>query len=227
MSEKQFRHRLHIVLVLFFICFAIIAARAVYLGSWAREHYLKTSEKMSVRNISIPAHRGSIFDKTGRKLIWTRHRFELWCTLPAGKKFSGKHKAGLEKNFPERNFANLSDWSVPLCLDLTTEDIGKLEPLIRTGYPLKIRTVRQRRMINNSFVEKRAGDLRNGKGISGWEKEYDSVLAGRNGMCRVVVDGRQNWIPGSIELLEVPRHGKNVTLSIDAEEEKRKEAAGQ
>ena len=108
-------------------------------------------------------------------------------------------------------------------MDLTTEDIAKLEPLIRTGYPLRIRTIRQRRKISNSFVEKRAGDLRNGTGISGWEKEYDSILHGRNGECRVVVDGRQNWIPGSFELLEAPRHGKNVTLPIDVEEEKRKE----
>ena len=181
---------------------------------------------MSVRHISIPANRGAIFDKNGKKLVWTKHRFELWCTLAAGQKFSRKHQAGLIKNFPDRNYAALSDWSVPLCLDLTANDMTKLEPLIRTGYPLKIRTIRQRRKISNSFVEKQAGDLRNGTGISGWEKEFDTVLRGKNGKCRVVVDGRQNWLPGSFELLEAPQHGKDITLPVDVEEEAKRETAG-
>ena len=219
MCDAQFSRRLHIAVILFFICFAVIIARALYIGLWAQKKYLNISEQMSVRNVVIPAHRGMILDKKGKKLVWTGHRFELWCTLNAGKKFSLRHKEGLKAAFPDRNFAELSDWSVPLCQDLRADELAKLASLIRTGYPLKIQTVRYRMKRRSTIVDRLAGDMRNGGGISGWELEYDKVLRGKNGRAKVVVDRRQNWLPGSFELVEKPVHGKDVTLTLDIETE--------
>ena len=223
MLDDRFPRRLHIAVILFFVCFAVIAARALYIGSWAREKYLSVSEQMSERVITIPAHRGVILDKNGKKLVWTGPRFELWCTLRAGRKFSRRWKKALKETFPERNFQELSDWSIPLCMDLRSDEIAKLAPLIRSGCPLKIRTVRQRMKRRSDVVDRLAGDMRNGSGTSGWELEYDHILKGKSGRAKVVIDRRQNWLPGSFELIEKPVHGKDVTLTLDIEAEEMKE----
>lgn len=223
MCDVQFSRRLHIAVILFFICFAIIVARTLYIGLWEQKKYLQRSEQISVRHVVIPAHRGMILDKNGKKLVWTGHRFELWCTLNAGKNFSDKRKESLKAAFPDRNFAECSDWSVPLCQDLRAEEISRLSSLIRTGYPLKIKTVRQRQKRRSSIVERLAGGVKNGCGISGWELEYDKILRGKNGRAKVIVDRRQNWLPGSFELEKLPVHGKDVVLTIDIEAEEMKE----
>ena len=223
MRDEQFSHRVRIAVILFFICFAVIAARTLYIGLWARKKYLSVSEQMSVRNIIIPAHRGKILDRNGNKLVWTGHRFELWCTLSAGKQMPTRWKNILKETFPERNFAELSDWSIPLCLDLSSDEIAKLASVIRSGCPLKITPIRQRIKRRSSVVDRLAGDMRNGSGISGWELEYDKILRGKNGRAKVLVDRRQNWLPGSFELVEKPVHGKDVTLPTDIEAEEMKE----
>lgn len=223
MCDNRFSRRLHIAVILFFVCIAVIAARTLYIGFWAREKYLTESDQISVRNITIPAHRGMILDKNGKKLVWTGHRFELWCTLRAGKAFSRRWKKALKETFPDRNFSELTDWSIPLCLELRSDEIAKLAPLIRTGCPLKIRTVRRRMKRRSDVVDRLAGDMRNGSGISGWELEYDHILKGKNGRAKVVVDRRQNWLPGSFELIENPVHGKDITLTVDIEAEEEKE----
>lgn len=223
MEHERFSRRLHIAVILFFVCFAVIAARTLYIGLWSQKNYRQISEQMSVRNIVIPAHRGMILDKKGQKLVWTRHRFELWCTLSAGKNFSKRLKEGLKAAFPDRNFSEMSDWSIPLCLDLRADEVAKLASLIRTGYPLKITPVRQRMKRRSALVDRLAGDMRNGSGTSGWEQEYDEILRGKNGSAKVVVDRRQNWLPRSFELIEKPVHGKDVTLPIDIETEEMKE----
>ena len=223
MRDDLFSRRLRVAVLLFFICFAVIAARTLYIGFWARKKYLNITEQMSVRNITIPAHRGMILDKNGKKLVWTGHRFELWCTLRAGRTFSPRWKKVLQETFPDRNFFALTDWSIPLCPDLRADEIAKLAPLIRSGCPLKVRTVRQRLKRRSKIVDRLAGDMRNGSGISGWELEYDRILKGKNGRAKVFVDRRQNWLPGSFELVEKTVHGKDVTLETDIEAEEKKE----
>ena len=223
MCDVRFSRRLHIAVMLFFVCFAVIAARTLYISWWARKKYLSVSKKMSVRVITIPAHRGMILDKNGKKLVWTGHRFELWCTLSAGRKFARRWKKALKETFPDRNFSELEDWSIPLCQDLRSDEIAKLAPLIKRGCPLKIRTVRLRMKRRSAIVDYLAGDMRNGSGISGWELEYDLILKGKNGRAKVEIDRRQNWLPGSFELIDSPVHGKNVTLTLDIEAEEKKE----
>ena len=39
----------------------------------------------------------------------------------------------------------------------------------------------------------------------------------------MVVDRRQNWLPGSFELIENPVHGKDIALTVDIEAEEEKE----
>ena len=216
MSLTQFQNRLHIICGIFFLLFAVLILRAVYFGAVVRDRYLKSSMHISERVINIPARRGSIFDRNGVKLLWSERCFDLWCILPANKTSTTAQIGAINQALPERKIEHISGKS-QIVSNLTAEETLALEPLIRRGYPLRIRSVVKRKKLDNAIVRKKAGYVRDGQGISGWEKEYNSILSGANGKGLVSVDRRQNWIPGSFKLITPPQHGKDVTLPVIAE----------
>ena len=223
MLLAQFQNRLHITCGIFFLLFSVLILRAVYFGAIVNDRYLKSSVHMSERFIHIPARRGSISDRSGTKLLWSERCLELWSVLPQNKKFSAAQLEAIKKALPERIVEHCSG-KIKLVSGLTADETVALEPLIRRGYPLRIRSTVQRKTLDNPIVIKKAGVVRNGQGISGWEKEYDSILRGVDGKGQVFVDRRQNWIPGSFKLITSPRHGKDVTLPRTAEEYQQQEA---
>ena len=223
MSSTQFQNRSHIICGIFFLLFAVLILRAVYFGAVVRDRYLKSSVHLSERVVNIPARRGSILDRNGIKLIWSERFFDLWCTLPSNKKFTTIQLDVIKKALPERKIEP-GPGKFQIASGLTAVETLAVEPLIRRGYPLQIRTIVKRQKIDNAAVVRKAGYIRNGRGISGWEKEYDDILRGVNGKGQVSVDRRQNWIPGSFKLLTPPRHGKDVSLSLSAEDYLQQEA---
>ena len=59
-------------------------------------------------------------------------------------------------------------------------------------------------------------------GQSGLELEFDSLLRGKAGEFRVLLDRYRNWIPESWELLRNPVPGRDIKLNVAAEELERR-----
>ena len=213
-NSELFHARSRAAAAVFFFLFAVIAVRALQIGVISRERFLRAGEKLSLKSVTIPARRGSILDQNNVPLAWSERHFELWSALPAGEHFSPRQQEKLREIFPHRVFSAVTGGSSVLCLRLTAREIAALEPLIRRGFPLKIRSKTRRLTVNSAELEKQLGSVRNGVGISGWEQRFDHLLQGRDGKGRVMLDRRRNWIHSTWRMTVSPVHGRNVVVPV-------------
>lgn len=208
----HFVPRLHVITGLFFICLLVIMCRALQLAWISRDSFRKKGEKIALRYGKIPARRGELRDKNKLLLAWNERHFELWSTLASGESFSSYQQKVLARKFPERKFPASPDSRTALFFRLTPREVRDLEPLIKNGFPLRIKSKVIRISLKHPEAGTRIGEIRNGTGISGWEKDYNALLQGRDGRYCVLLDRRRNWIPSSWQMLEKPVHGQNVTV---------------
>ena len=200
--------------MLFFFLFSIVAARALQTGVISRERFLRAGEKISLKNVTIPAGRGSILDKNNVPLAWSERHFELLSALPAGEHFSSRQQERLREIFPRRVFSTVTGDSSVLCPRLTPREIDALEPLIRRGFPLKIRPRTRRLTVGPAELEKQLGGIKDGVGVSGWEKKYDHLLRGQDGRGRIMLDRRRNWIYSTWQTTVPPVRGRDVIVPV-------------
>ena len=147
-------------------------------------------------------------------LAWSERHFELWSALPAGEHFLPRQQEKLREIFPDSVFSSVTGSSSVLRLSLTAKEIAALEPLILRGFPVRIRSKTRRLTVNSAEIGKQIGRVRNGVGVSGWEKKYDHLLRGRNGKGQVMLDRRRNWIRSTWKLTASPVHGRNVVVPV-------------
>lgn len=213
-NSELFHARSRAAAAVFFLLFAVIVLRALQIGVISRERFLLAGEKLSLKNVTLPARRGSILDKNNVPLAWSERHFELWSALPSGEHFLPRQEERLREIFPDCIFSSATGGSSLLRLNLTAGEIAALEPLIRHGFPVRIRSKTRRLTVNSPELRRRIGSVRNGIGVSGWELEYDHLLQGKNGRGQVMLDRRRNWIRSTWKTAVSPVHGRNVVVPV-------------
>ena len=213
-DPELFYARSRAAIVFFFLLFSVVAARTLQTGVISRERFLRVGEKISLKNVTIPAGRGSILDKNNVPLAWSERHFELLSALPSGEHFSSRQQERLREIFPHRVFSTVTGGSSVLCPRLTPREIDALEPLIRRGFPLKIRPKTRRLTVSSAELEKQLGSVRDGVGISGWERKYDHLLRGQDGRGRIMLDRRRNWIYSTWQTAVSPVRGRDVIVPV-------------
>lgn len=246
MEDRNRITRLHTLLVVCLVLFAVLLGRMVYLQLWRGDYYAKQSDGNRLRQSRILAPRGIIYDSEGKELVnnlpgyavvlqkqssykpETLQRLSNLLQMPV-EEINAKIKAS--KNFYE---------PIMLKNNLDQQMVTKIEEQRRympevmlsvqpiRNYPYHELAVHALGYVGEvSAYEIEQGLFKNitqgslvGKG--GLEKTYDKYLRGEDGAFMEEVDVAGNVVKHYDSVQPVP--GKNLKLTIDYELQKELEA---
>lgn len=246
MEDRNRITRLHTLLVVCLVLFAVLLGRMVYLQLWRGDYYAKQSDGNRLRQSRILAPRGIIYDSEGKELVnnlpgyavvlqkqssykpETLQRLSNLLQMPV-EEINAKIKAS--KNFYE---------PIMLKNNLDQQMVTKIEEQRRympevmlsvqpiRNYPYHELAVHALGYVGEvSAYEIEQGLFKNitqgslvGKG--GLEKTYDKYLRGEDGAFMEEVDVAGNVVKHYDSVQPIP--GKNLKLTIDYELQKELEA---
>lgn len=246
MEDRNRITRLHTLLAVCLVLFAVLLGRMVYLQLWRGDYYAKQSDGNRLRQSRILAPRGIIYDSEGKELVnnlpgyavvlqkqssykpETLQRLSNLLQMPV-EEINAKIKAS--KNFYE---------PIMLKNNLDQQMVTKIEEQRRympevmlsvqpiRNYPYHELAVHALGYVGEvSAYEIEQGLFKNitqgslvGKG--GLEKTYDKYLRGEDGAFMEEVDVAGNVVKHYDSVQPIP--GKNLKLTIDYELQKELEA---
>ena len=217
-SAEEFRRRSGLLFLLLCGCGLLAAGHLLYYSWYRRDGLLRESRRLAWREGSLPPIRGRILTTDSKLLAWTElsHDLIVRKPLPAPNRLErmiSDVTSCLPVLAPEEKENVLL-----LVSGISPSDILKLEPLLSAWRELAVvpRMIRRRarlpglrEKLGETAAETGSPALR---GISGIERKYDAILAGKPGKFRVMLDRNGNWVSGTIEILVPPENGKDVTL---------------
>lgn len=246
MEDRNRIIRLHTLLVVCLVLFAVLLGRMVYLQLWRGDYYAKQSDGNRLRQSRILAPRGIIYDSEGKELVnnlpgyavvlqkqssykpETLQRLSNLLQMPV-EEINAKIKAS--ENFYEPILLknNLDQQMVTKIEEqrrYMPEVMLSVQPI--RNYPYHELAVHALGYVGEvSSYEIEQGLFKNisqgslvGKG--GLEKTYDKYLRGEDGAFMEEVDVAGNVVKHYDSVQPVP--GKNLKLTIDYELQKELEA---
>ena len=222
---ENLRKRTKTILVIFTLWFFLATIYLFYFTVYSRTEYIKSSNQMLFREGRIPAGRGSIFDKNGKKLAWSERTYDLCLEHEVAPHKRKKDLANqLKKIFP--NIRNLSQiqykGKMIIKKALTPKELTSLQKLLHSHPELIIRPELKRVTVNVPQVKEYIGKAvfvnNTWEGVSGVEKEYNSHLNGTDGLYTVMLDKSGRWIKGSSIRKREMIPGKDLFLKKSADE---------
>jgi len=210
--------RARVVVGLLLLCFAALAARAMYLQVWQNDFLQQEGASRFTRVIELPAHRGMITDRFGEPLAISTPVESVWAA-PADAQLTSSQRRrlanllGLDELELGRKLTESGREFVYLKRQLAPELAAKV---VQLGLPgISLRREYRRYYPAGEITAQLIGitDV-DDRGQEGIELEYQDRLAGRPGSRRVIKD-RLGRVVEDIEHLRVPVEGRDVALSID------------
>lgn len=242
MEDRNRITRLHTLLVVCLVLFAVLLGRMVYLQLWRGDYYAKQSDGNRLRQSRILAPRGIIYDSEGKELVnnlpgyavvlqkqssykpETLQRLSNLLQMPV-EEINAKIKASENFYEPIMLKNNLDQQMVTKIEEqrrYMPEVMLSVQPI--RNYPYHELAVHALGYVGEvSSYEIEQGLFKNisqgslvGKG--GLEKSYDKYLRGENGAFMEEVDVAGNVVKHYDSVQPVP--GKNLKLTIDYELQK-------
>lgn len=242
MEDRNRITRLHTLLVVCLVLFAVLLGRMVYLQLWRGDYYAKQSDGNRLRQSRILAPRGIIYDSEGKELVnnlpgyavvlqkqssykpETLQRLSNLLQMPV-EEINAKIKASENFYEPIMLKNNLDQQMVT-----KIEEQGRYMPEVMLSvqpirnYPYHELAVHALGYVGEvSSYEIEQGLFKNisqgslvGKG--GLEKTYDKYLRGEDGAFMEEVDVAGNVVKHYDSVQPIP--GKNLKLTIDYELQK-------
>lgn len=246
MEDRNRITRLHTLLVVCLVLFAVLLGRMVYLQLWRGDYYAKQSEGNRLRQSRILAPRGIIYDSEGKELVnnlpgyavvlqkqssykpETLQRLSNLLQMPV-EEINAKIKASENFYEPIMLKNNLDQQMVTKIEEqrrYMPEVMLSVQPI--RNYPYHELAVHALGYVGEvSSYEIEQGLFKNisqgslvGKG--GLEKTYDKYLRGEDGAFMEEVDVAGNVVKHYDSVQPIP--GKNLKLTIDYELQKELEA---
>lgn len=246
MEDRNRITRLHTLLVVCLVLFAVLLGRMVYLQLWRGDYYAKQSDGNRLRQSRILAPRGIIYDSEGKELVnnlpgyavvlqkqssykpETLQRLSNLLQMPV-EEINAKIKASENFYEPIMLKNNLDQQMVTKIEEqrrYMPEVMLSVQPI--RNYPYHELAVHALGYVGEvSSYEIEQGLFKNisqgslvGKG--GLEKTYDKYLHGEDGAFMEEVDVAGNVVKHYDSVQPIP--GKNLKLTIDYELQKELEA---
>lgn len=246
MEDRNRITRLHTLLVVCLVLFAVLLGRMVYLQLWRGDYYAKQSDGNRLRQSRILAPRGIIYDSEGKELVnnlpgyavvlqkqssykpETLQRLSNLLQMPV-EEINAKIKASENFYEPIMLKNNLDQQMVTKIEEqrrYMPEVMLSMQPI--RNYPYHELAVHALGYVGEvSSYEIEQGLFKNisqgslvGKG--GLEKTYDKYLRGEDGAFMEEVDVAGNVVKHYDSVQPIP--GKNLKLTIDYELQKELEA---
>lgn len=246
MEDRNRITRLHTLLVVCLVLFAVLLGRMVYLQLWRGDYYAKQSDGNRLRQSRILAPRGIIYDSEGKELVnnlpgyavvlqkqssykpETLQRLSNLLQMPI-EEINAKIKASENFYEPIMLKNNLDQQMVTKIEEqrrYMPEVMLSVQPI--RNYPYHELAVHALGYVGEvSSYEIEQGLFKNitqGSlvGKAGLEKTYDKYLRGEDGAFMEEVDVAGNVVKHYDSVQPVP--GKNLKLTIDYELQKELEA---
>ena len=246
MEDRNRITRLHTLLVVCLVLFAVLLGRMVYLQLWRGDYYAKQSDGNRLRQSRILAPRGIIYDSEGKELVnnlpgyavvlqkqssykpETLQRLSNLLQMPV-EEINAKIKASENFYEPIMLKNNLDQQMVTKIEEqrrYMPEVMLSVQPI--PNYPYHELAVHALGYVGEvSSYEIEQGLFKNitqGSlvGKAGLEKTYDKYLRGEDGAFMEEVDVAGNVVKHYDSVQPIP--GKNLKLTIDYELQKELEA---
>ena len=246
MEDRNRITRLHTLLVVCLVLFAVLLGRMVYLQLWRGDYYAKQSDGNRLRQSRILAPRGIIYDSEGKELVnnlpgyavvlqkqssykpETLQRLSNLLQMPV-EEINAKIKASENFYEPIMLKNNLDQQMVTKIEEqrrYMPEVMLSVQPI--RNYPYHELAVHALGYVGEvSSYEIEQGLFKNISqgslvGKAGLEKTYDKYLRGDDGAFMEEVDVAGNVVKHYDSVQPVP--GKNLKLTIDYELQKELEA---
>lgn len=242
MEDRNRITRLHTLLVVCLVLFAVLLGRMVYLQLWRGDYYAKQSDGNRLRQSRILAPRGIIYDSEGKELVNNLPGYAVVLQKQSSYKPETLQRLSnlLQMSVEEINakIKASENFYEPIMLknNLDQQMVTKIEEQRRympevmlsvqpiRNYPYHELAVHALGYVGEvSSYEIEQGLFKNisqgslvGKG--GLEKSYDKYLRGEDGAFMEEVDVAGNVVKHYDSVQPVP--GKNLKLTIDYELQK-------
>jgi cell division protein FtsI (penicillin-binding protein 3) len=214
------------------VCFVLLLGRVAYLQTAGRQQTLAKAQRQHHSSQILRARRGSIYDRNGIEMAGTVQTQTLFvdpkfmqnCFQQDGKSLVDMDRAvnklaGLIDKDPFRISQMLGDRfqsrfvKVAEDVDETTgREIQKLDlpgagllPTSERYYPM-----------GPLAAHILGGTGKDGVGLEGLERKFESLLAGHDGYNRTLKDARHRPVSVNAEDYLPPQHGQHLILTIDA-----------
>lgn len=246
MEDRNRITRLHTLLVVCLVLFAVLLGRMVYLQLWRGDYYAKQSDGNRLRQSRILAPRGIIYDSEGKELVNNLSGYAVVLQKQSSYKPETLQRLSnlLQMSVEEINAKIKASENIyePIMLknNLDQQMVTKIEEQRRympevmlsvqpiRNYPYHELAVHALGYVGEvSAYEIEQGLFKNitqGSlvGKAGLEKTYDKYLRGEDGAFMEEVDVAGNVVKHYDSVQPIP--GKNLKLTIDYELQKELEA---
>lgn len=237
MENRNQTVRLHTMLLICLVLFAVLIGRMMYLQLWRGEYYAKQSDGNRLRQSKIIAPRGIIYDNTGKELVNNLPGYAAVLQKQASYKPENLQRISILLDMPvaeiETKIKESKNYYEPIMLknNLDQQLITKIEEQRRyipevmlsvqpiRNYPYHELGVHTLGYVGEvSAYEIEQGLFKNAAqgsivGKAGLEKSYDSYLRGEDGAFMEEVDVSGNVVKHYDSVQPIP--GKNLKLTVD------------
>lgn len=216
-SAPKFSRRRQILLAALLAGSVMVIGRGVELQGVQAEGWRKRALDQQRERLTVPAPRGTIYDRNGIPLAASREMFRV-AVAPQEVKGAAatasklRSALGLSSREASRVLSRRRRWVViPGLYDV--EARRELEGVRGVHFERVLERFNPRGGLDLALLGRVSPQ---GRALSGLELEYDSLLSGVPGETVVRRDARGRPIPGAMLTVREPVPGKDIYLTIDA-----------
>lgn len=227
-GSRKHARRIRVVQVAFLLLALGYGGRLFQLQVLNADRWREASRAQNAARVEIPARRGAILDRSGRALAVDAEQFRAYLAPrelkdPRRAVASAARILGLS-DAERRKLASAKEGWVAIPRRLSSADRERLMAAVRRG--LHFERIGARTYPEGEIARFLLGSVDgSGRGASGLEMAYDSLLQGEPGAALTRRDalGGTYWLPDA--QLSAPEPGRDVVLTIDAELQRIAESA--
>tara|TARA_Y200000002_G_scaffold67368_1_gene52240 strand:- start:1361 stop:2269 length:909 start_codon:yes stop_codon:yes gene_type:complete len=203
--------RLFLIFLFLFLSIAAILSRLVYVQVQQGNFLLQKGNNQNTSERIIEFKRGSIFDKNGIPLAISITGFDLFALSGLSEDDFLKIKNTLKlKDLEYKPFNKKSLISA----SLSFEEMRKIRSLRINRLELE-KTYKRHYPLGEQVAPLVGFSGRDGYGLEGLEKSYNSILTGKPLKERVLKDGARSAIQ-RLEIIEFGENSRDIYLTIDS-----------
>jgi len=220
-AHQQVKSRLRWSVAIFAILLCALMGRVIMLQSFGRDKYLQASIDQRTRVNIVRAERGVIFDRNGNELALSVPSTTVYADPrdivdPAGTARALAPVLGLSVEKEAELAADLAKPGSKFRYISRELSKPQADAILGLGLAGIYSYVEPSRQVEGGVAEAIIGRTDpDGVGVAGLEKQFDSVLTGKDGKSVREVDKRGRSIPGAENMTDAPIPGDDVVLSVD------------
>lgn len=220
-AHHQVKKRLRLSVAIFAVLLCALMGRVIMLQSFGRDKYLEASIDQRTRVNIVRAERGVIFDRNGNELALSVPSTTVYADPrdivdPIGTARALAPVLGLSVEKEAELVADLSQPGSKFRYISRELSKAQADAILGLGLAGIYSYIEPSRQVEGGVAQAIIGRTDpDGVGVAGLEKQFNDVLAGKDGKSVREVDKRGRSIPGAENTTDAPVPGDDIVLSVD------------